>query len=99
MEARRPLLVVGFLVVSYPGCTVGPDYKRPAVTVPDAYRGASTDPVRAPEAASFGDERWWDAFQDEALRELVRTALEQNFDVRIAAARVLQARAQLGISR
>jgi len=50
-------------------------------------------------AASFGDQKWWDAFQDEVLRDLIHTALQQNYDVRIAAARILQARAQLGISR
>jgi outer membrane protein, multidrug efflux system len=99
MNARCELVAVGFFVASYPGCTVGPDYKRPAVTMADAYRGASTDQGREPEAASFGDEKWWNAFQDEALREYIRAALERNFDVRIAAARVLQARAQLGISR
>jgi multidrug efflux system outer membrane protein len=99
MYARRELFAVVFFVVSYPGCTLGPDYKRPPVTAPEAHRGASTDQGREPEAASFADEKWWDAFEDEALRELIRTALERNFDVRIAAARVLQARAQLGISR
>ena len=48
---------------------------------------------------SFGDEKWWDAFQDDALRDLIRAALQQNYDVRIAAARILEARALLGIAR
>jgi multidrug efflux system outer membrane protein len=51
------------------------------------------------DVASFGDQKWWDAFQDEALRDLIKTALKQNYDVRIAAARILEARAQLGITR
>jgi multidrug efflux system outer membrane protein len=49
--------------------------------------------------ASFGEQKWWDAFQDEVLSDLIRTALKQNYDVRIAAARILQARAQVAISR
>jgi multidrug efflux system outer membrane protein len=51
------------------------------------------------DVASFGDQKWWDAFQDEGLRDLIKTALKQNYDVRIAAARILEARAQLGITR
>ena len=52
-----------------------------------------------PDVASFGDEKWWDAFQDDVLRDLIRAALQQNYDVRIAAARILEARALLGITR
>jgi multidrug efflux system outer membrane protein len=48
---------------------------------------------------SFGDQKWWEVFQDPQLRQLIRTALEQNYDVRIAATRILQAQAQLGITR
>jgi multidrug efflux system outer membrane protein len=52
-----------------------------------------------PDVASFGDEKWWEAFRDDALRDLIRSALQQNYDVRIAAARILEARALLGIAR
>jgi multidrug efflux system outer membrane protein len=48
---------------------------------------------------SFGDQKWWEVFQDPELQELIRTALEQNYDVRIAATRILEAQAQLGITR
>jgi hypothetical protein len=51
------------------------------------------------DSASFGDQKWWETFQDETLQQLIRTALQQNYDVRIAAARILQAGAQLGITR
>ena len=78
------------------GCTMGPKYQRPAVAIPATYRGA---PAAAPSAASFGDEKWWEVFQDPQLQALIRTALKQNFDVRIAAARILEAQAQLGIAR
>lgn len=78
------------------GCTVGPKYKRPVVQAPDQFRGD-----RAPEAgtASLGDTKWQDLFPDETLRKLVQTALAQNFDLRIAAERVEQARAQMEARR
>ena len=79
------------------GCTVGPNYKRPAVPVPPSYRGAPTPSPSA--AASFGEEKWWDVFQDPQLQSLIRTALKQNYDLRIAASRILQAQAQVGIAR
>jgi len=81
------------------GCTVGPEYKRPPVTMPDEYRGLPADQAGRAEPASFGDQKWWEVFEDDTLQGLIRTALEQNYDVRIAATRILQARAQLGITR
>jgi len=81
------------------GCTMGPNYKRPTVAVPPAYLGIAPDASAQTESASLGDEKWWDVFQDEQLRSLVRTALQQNYDLRIAASRILEARAQLGITR
>ena len=50
-------------------------------------------------SASLGDQKWWDVFQDPQLQQLIRTALQQNYDVRIAATRVLEAQAQVGITR
>jgi outer membrane protein, multidrug efflux system len=78
-------------------CTVGPNYHRPAVTVPPTYRNAPASPPST--AASFGEEKWWEVFQDPQIQALIRTALKQNYDVRIAATRILQAQAQLGIAR
>ena len=52
-----------------------------------------------PEPQSLADEKWWDVFQDKQLQELIRTALQNNYDVKIAAARILKAQAQLGITR
>jgi multidrug efflux system outer membrane protein len=80
-----------------PGCTLGPNYKRPKVDTPSVYRGA--DQPQAPNAPSLGNEKWWTVFQDLQLQELIRTALAENYDVHIAAARVLQAHALLGITR
>jgi len=81
------------------GCAVGPNYQRPNVAVPDAYRGLPAAESAKPGVASFGDQKWWEAFQDETLKALIRTALTQNYDVRIAAAHILEARAQVGVAR
>ena len=99
MNARKEIVVVGVLAVLCSGCAVGPSYRKPPVPVPPEYRGVAADQSGQSGAASFGEQKWWDAFQDEALSDLIRTALKQNYDVRIAAARILQARAQVGITR
>ena len=69
------------------GCVVGPNYQRPAVTSPPVSRGQASA-----EAVSFADLPWWEIFHDENLRELIRTALANNNDLRVAAKRVEQAR-------
>jgi len=81
------------------GCTVGPDYKRPAATVPTAYRGPDSEQQAAQPASSLAEQKWFEVFRDQQLQSLLRTALQQNYDVRIAATRILQAEAQLGITR
>jgi multidrug efflux system outer membrane protein len=79
------------------GCTtVGPNYTRPKLDVTDEFRGQTAE---AANAASIADEPWATVFVDDPLRELIKTALTQNYDLRIAASRVLQARAQYGITR
>jgi multidrug efflux system outer membrane protein len=87
------------LALVFTGCTVGPRYKRPPVDVPAAHRGIEQENAGKTEAASLADQKWWELFQDQQLQQLIRTALEQNYDVRIAAARILEAQAQLGITR
>jgi multidrug efflux system outer membrane protein len=81
------------------GCAVGPNYKRPSVNVPGAYRGAAPQEAPQPAAESLGDQKWWEVFQDKRLQDLIHTALQQNYDVRITATRILEAQAQLGITR
>jgi NodT family efflux transporter outer membrane factor (OMF) lipoprotein len=76
-------------------CTLGRDYKRPAIETPTTYRHAASQT----SAASLADVQWFDLFRDDTLTQLVRTALQQNFEIRIAAQRVLQARAAYGITR
>src|SRR3984885_3353737 len=82
------------------GCTVGPNYKRPAVDAPGSYRQTlAPDIAPASSAPSIADEQWSAIFQDATLQRLVQEALANNLDLRIAAQRVLQAQAQVGITR
>ncbi|HXP39997.1 MAG TPA: hypothetical protein VN833_06980, partial [Candidatus Acidoferrales bacterium] len=70
------------------GCTLGPRYKRPTAAVPGTYRGVVPEQgiaspiapgqVPGPQVLSLADQKWWDVFQDEQLRTLIRTALKQN---------------------
>jgi multidrug efflux system outer membrane protein len=92
---KRFLLLA--IVVLLTGCAVGPNYKRPTVNVPTDYRDSMA--AQAATASSLGNEKWWDVYQDPVLVHLVHTALQQNYDVRIAATRVLEAQAQVGITR
>ena len=85
------------IAVLLAGCTVGPNYKRPTVNVPTDYRDSMT--AKTPAASSLGNEDWWQVYQDPALVQLIHTALQQNYDARIAATRVLEAQNQLGIVR
>ena len=88
---------IAFLLLS--GCTVGPNYKRPVVNVPPAYRADQIDTADTSSTTSLGDEKWWQVFQDDQLQHLIRTGLKQNFDVRVAATRVMQAQQQITITR
>jgi len=84
----KRFLVLSLLFVS---CTLGPNYQRPAVPVPETWRESAP--------AANADLSWWSQFQDDELRALLREALETNQDLRIAVARIDQSRALLGITR
>ena len=86
-----PVMILALLLA---GCAVGPGYKRPAVNAPQNFRGDTTGLTN-----SLGDMPWWELFHDEELQALIRSALTNNYDVRIAAARVEQARAILAENR
>ena len=78
------------------GCTVGPNYKRPQVSVPQQWtvapaRGTSTNP---PET-----DAWWLSFQDPELNSLITRAVDRNLDLKLALERVQEARAARGIAR
>ena len=87
------LLTVVFLTA----CTVGPNYHRPVVQIPDSFRTPA--PISPADAASLADEKWFEVFKDPVLQDLIRTALAQNYDLRVAVANVEAERANLGIAR
>ena len=89
----RNLIVVA-LALLIGACSLFPKYKRPEVKTPEAFRG---QPL-VPDAKSLADLQWWELYRDPVLEKLVRTALEQNYDVRIALARVEEFRAQAGVT-
>ena len=94
---RKTLIAAVLLTaILLTGCTMGPNYRRPAVQTPQTFRAPTPLPS---ETASLANLEWWKVFKDERLQTLVRTALTQNYDLRDAVARVEAARANLGITR
>lgn len=87
--------IVSFLA----GCTVGPKYVRPNYPSPPAFRGADNAPVASNTKESLGDEQWAAVYREPELQELIRKALVNNYDVRIAAQRILEQQAQVKITR
>ena len=95
---KRRLCVCAFALLA--GCAVGPDYRRPSLDVPAQYHDVATTTTGADgDAASMGDSGWWEVYADADLQALLATALKNNYDVRIAVARIEEARAQLGSTR
>jgi len=88
-----------FLVVCmttvFAGCAVGPNYKRPDVAAPPQFRAGESQPSQT----SLGDTNWFNLFQDETLQGLIKEALQNNYDILIAAQRVLEAQGQLSATR
>ena len=103
------------LTLCIAGCRVGPSYQRPATTAPQVFRGATASDIVAAsrgqvvsvqelsteraEVTSLGDEKWAEVFRDPTLQQLIREALANNYDVRIAAERILEQQDQVGITR
>lgn len=85
MKSRYYKYLIALLLIA--GCAVGPNYKRPKVNAPPTFRGSSDTVTN-----SFGDLPWWEVFHDEDLHHLIRVALTNNYDLRVAIARVEQAR-------
>jgi outer membrane protein, multidrug efflux system len=91
---RRGVLIA-FAAAALTGCTVGPNYKRPDVQAPAAFRSGEPQPSQA----SLGDTKWFDLFLDETLRGLIQESLKANYDIRTATQRVLEAQNQLVATR
>ena len=95
----RKTTALALAAVTLTGCNVGPRYKRPAVATPPTFQAADgTQTSSAPET-SIADQQWAQVFQEPELQALIRTALANNFDVRIAAQRILEQQAQVQITR
>lgn len=89
----RTSILSAAVALALGGCMLGPDYQRPEVEVPAAYRFAE------PGAADVSNTAWWEQFQDPVLNELIQTALAENKDVKIAAARVEEYLGRFGETR
>jgi len=96
LSSVSSVVAILILSASAASCTLGPNYHRPAVEMPAAYHG-SIDSGAQTRAGSLADTQWFDLFRDDTLTTLVRTALAQNFDLQIAAERVVQARERFRI--
>jgi multidrug efflux system outer membrane protein len=81
------------------GCNVGPKYTKPNVPAPPAFRGADDTAVSSDTQNSLGDQQWSQVFQEPELQELIRKALANNYDVRIAAQHILEQQSQVQITR
>jgi multidrug efflux system outer membrane protein len=92
-------IAASLLVFLITGCKVGPNYKRPVLSTPDQYRGVAPDLSNQPGTQPFAEMQWETVFQDEVLRALIKEALANNYDMQIAASRILQAQAVVGITR
>ena len=91
--ALRPLAVAA-VALTGAGCALGPNYQRPAVPAPPTWRE-----IPVAEAQSLANTQWWELFDDPALVELVRTALVENKDLKIAVERIEEARARYGFAK
>jgi outer membrane protein, multidrug efflux system len=98
-KTRTKISIGLALLLLLSGCKVGPNYKRPALDVPGQYRGTAPDLPQQPSGGPFGEMKWPAVYQDEQLQALLKEALTNNYDIRIAASRILQAQASLGITR
>lgn len=88
------------LILTIAGCKVGPNYKRPTIDTPASYRGAlAPDIADTSTAPSLGTQKWDTVFTDPVLQQLIAVALKNNYDVKIAADRVLEQQAQVGVTR
>ena len=86
--------LAGWGVLLLAGCAIGPNYKQPDAHAPEAFRGETST-----QTNSLGDLPWWQLYQDTNLQALIRTALTNNYDLRVAIARVEESRALLAQAR
>jgi multidrug efflux system outer membrane protein len=93
---RARVFATTIMLLTLAGCKVGPNYKRPALDVPGQYRGLAPG---LGTGGNFAEMKWQSVFPDDVLQSLIKEALTNNYDIRIAANRILQAQASLGVTR
>jgi len=86
-------IVTLLMIVSFTGCAMDPDFKKPVVETPHNYRFSDS------ESKEVVNLKWWELFDDPVLYSLVVTALNSNKDALIAASRIEEARAALGFTK
>jgi len=99
MKVLAPLMSAILASTAMTGCIAGPNYHRPAVQTPTAFRDLKEDQQAQAQTASFANLPWWQVFQDPQLQELIRTALKENYDLQLATERIAAARSQVTITR
>jgi len=96
------LMIVGMLALSLSSCNEGPDYKRPSMDIPSTFRSAGEAflmPNKEDVKEHLGDLFWWQYFQDDVLKDLIATAIVQNYDLKMASERILEYQARVGLAR
>src|SRR5262245_66566809 len=91
LRFRKSVVAASILVLS--GCAVGPSYRAPEAPVPAHYGESTTRPATTVDLT-----RWWTTFNDPTLDSLIARATESNLDLKLAAARIREARAQRGVT-
>jgi multidrug efflux system outer membrane protein len=99
LKRTHAIALVGFLASSLAGCNVGPKYKQPVYPAPPEFRGADEAAVVSDAQSSLGDQQWSQVFREPELQDLIRKALANNYDIRIAAQRILEQQSQVQITR
>jgi multidrug efflux system outer membrane protein len=96
---RTHALLAASTLIALTGCTVGPKYTRPQVPAPPTFRGPDNTAVASDPTTSIGDQQWSTIFHEPELQDLIRSALQNNLDLRIAAQHILEQQAQVRITR
>jgi outer membrane protein, multidrug efflux system len=95
------LVCLALIWATLMGCAVGPDYRKPETKVPDNWNGQEVVTPATPSKTNTNPAElvaWWDNFKDPTLSSLVEMAIRANLDLRLAEARIRQARASLGVA-